>query len=147
MEVYTTGFTKKTAEQFFESIRLMGIRRLLDVRLNNVSQLAGFSKREDLAYFLRTICDVEYIHEPLLAPTQDLLDDYRKHNSGWDAYERRFLALMAERRVEDHISPDFFATPTVLLCSEATAEHCHRRLVLEYLQRKWGADDVRIVHL
>ena len=147
MEVYTTGFTKKTAEQFFESIRLMGIRRLLDVRLNNVSQLAGFSKREDLAYFLRTICDVEYIHEPLLAPTQDLLDDYRKHDSGWDAYERRFLALMAARRVEDHISPDFFATPTVLLCSEATAERCHRRLVLEYLQRKWGADDVRIVHL
>ena len=125
----------------------MGIRRLLDVRLNNVSQLAGFSKRDDLAYFLRTICDAEYLHEPLLAPTQELLDGYRKHDSGWDAYERRFLALMAERRIEDHISPDFFAMPTVLLCSEATAERCHRRLVLEYLQRAWGADDVRIVHL
>ena len=147
MEVYTTGFTKKTAEQFFASIRLVGIRRLLDVRLNNVSQLAGFSKRDDLAYFLRTICDVEYVHEPLLAPTQELLDQYRKGGVGWDAYERRFLTLMAERRVEEHVSPDFFATPTVLLCSEATAERCHRRLVLEYLQRAWGGDTLRIVHL
>ena len=147
MEVYTTGFTKKTAEQFFASIRLVGIRRLLDVRLNNVSQLAGFSKRDDLAYFLRTICDVEYVHEPMLAPTQELLDQYRKSGVGWDAYERRFLALMAERRVEEHVSPDFFATPTVLLCSEATAERCHRRLVLEYLQRAWGGDTLRIVHL
>ena len=125
----------------------MGIRRLLDVRLNNVSQLAGFSKRDDLAYFLRTICDVEYVHEPLLAPTQELLDQYRKSGVGWDAYERRFLTLMAERRVEEHVSPDFFATPTVLLCSEATAERCHRRLVLEYLQRAWGGDTLRIVHL
>ena len=145
MEVYTTGFTKKTAEQFFESIRLMGIRRLLDVRLNNTSQLAGFSKRDDLTYFLREICDADYIHEPLLAPTQALLDEYRKRKGGWDDYERRFLALMGERRIEEHISRDLFAIPTVLLCSEATAEHCHRRLVLEYLQRQWG--DMSIVHL
>ena len=147
MEVYSTGFTKKSAEQFFESIRLVGIRRLLDVRLNNTSQLSGFSKRDDLAYFLRAICDVEYLHEPLLAPTQELLDSYRKGKGGWDDYEERFLALMAERRIEDHMRPDFFATPTVLLCSEATVEHCHRRLALEYLQRKWGNSELRIVHL
>ena len=147
MEVYTTGFTKKSAEQFFESIRLVGIRRLLDVRLNNTSQLSGFSKRDDLAYFLRAICDVEYLHEPLLAPTQELLDGYRKGRGGWDDYEQRFIALMAERRIEDHMHPEFFVTPTVLLCSEATAEHCHRRLVLEYLQRKWGDGALQIIHL
>ncbi len=147
MEVYTTGFTKKSAEQFFESIRLVGIRRLLDVRLNNTSQLSGFSKRDDLAYFLRAICDVEYLHEPLLAPTQELLDGYRKGRGGWDDYEQRFIALMAERRIEDHMHPEFFATPTVLLCSEATAEHCPRRLVLEYLQRKWGDGALQIIHL
>lgn|SRR5690242_15478148 len=147
MEVYTTGFTKKSAEQFFESIRLVGIRRLLDVRLNNTSQLSGFSKRDDLAYFLRAICDVAYLHEPLLAPTQELLDGYRKGRGGWDDYEQRFITLMAERRIEDYMHPEFFATPTVLLCSEATAEHCHRRLVLEYLQRKWGSGKLHIVHL
>ncbi len=147
MEVYTTGFTKKSAERFFESIRLVGIRRLLDVRLNNTSQLSGFSKRDDLAYFLRAICDVAYLHEPLLAPTQELLDGYRKGRGGWDDYEQRFITLMAERRIEDYMHPEFFATPTVLLCSEATAEHCHRRLVLEYLQRKWGSGKLHIVHL
>lgn len=145
MEVYTIGFTKKTAEQFFESLRRVGIRRLLDVRLNNVSQLAGFSKREDLAYFLRTICDAEYLHEPLLAPTQELLDAYRKQHSSWEDYTRRFLALMGERHIEDRISPALFDVPTVLLCSEATAEHCHRRLVLEYLQSQWG--NLTIIHL
>jgi uncharacterized protein (DUF488 family) len=117
------------------------------VRLNNTSQLSGFSKRDDLAYFLRAICDVAYLHEPLLAPTQELLDGYRKGRGGWDDYEQRFITLMAERRIEDYMHPEFFATPTVLLCSEATAEHCHRRLVLEYLQRKWGSGKLHIVHL
>ncbi len=123
----------------------MGIRRLLDVRLNNVSQLAGFSKRDDLAYFLREICGAEYIHESLLAPTQDLLDEYRKRKVGWATYEQRFLKLIEGRRIEEHISPDLFAIPTVLLCSEATAEYCHRRLVLEYLERKWGI--LTVIHL
>lgn len=145
MEVYTAGFTKKSAEQFFESLRRVGIRRLLDVRLNNTSQLAGFSKRDDLAYFLRELCGAEYIHEPLLAPTQEMLDAYKKHKGSWDEYERRFLALMSERHIEARLSPDLFAVPTVLLCSETTAEHCHRRLVLEYLDAKWGG--LRIVHL
>lgn len=145
MEVYTTGFTKKTAEEFFESLRRAGIRRLLDVRLNNSSQLAGFSKRDDLAYFLRELCGAEYIHEPLLAPTQVMLDTYRKRKGSWEDYERRFLALMAERKIEERISPSLFAVPVVLLCSEASPDHCHRRLVLEYLQSKWG--DLRIIHL
>jgi uncharacterized protein YeaO (DUF488 family) len=115
------------------------------VRLNNVSQLAGFSKREDLRYFLRELCAAEYIHEPLLAPTQELLDEYRKAKGGWENYERRFLALMRERAIERWLDRRLFDLPTVLLCSEATAEHCHRRLVLEYLQVHWG--DLTITHL
>lgn len=115
------------------------------MRLNNVSQLAGFSKREDLRYFLRALLGADYIHEPLLAPTQELLDGYRKEKSGWDAYERRFLALMRERQIERKLDPSLFRVPTVLLCSEATAEHCHRRLVAEYLQAAWG--DIGITHL
>jgi uncharacterized protein YeaO (DUF488 family) len=115
------------------------------VRLNNSSQLAAFSKRDDLAYFLRKICHAEYRHEPLLAPTQELLDAYKKRKGSWDDYERAFLALMRERRVEEVLSPALFETPTVLLCSEHTAEHCHRRLVLEYLQQHW--DNLQIIHI
>ena len=123
----------------------MGIKRLLDVRLNNVSQLAGFSKKDDLSYFLRALLVADYLHEPLLAPTQELLDEYRKHKGGWENYERRFLALMRERQVERRIDRALFAVPTVLLCSEATPERCHRRLVAEYLRNAWG--DLTITHL
>ena len=123
----------------------MGIKRLLDVRLNNVSQLAGFSKKDDLRYFLRALLAADYIHEPLLAPTQALLDEYRKAKGGWENYERRFLALLRERQVERRINRQLFAIPTVLLCSEATPERCHRRLVAEYLRDAWG--DLTITHL
>lgn len=146
MEVYTIGFTKKTATEFFGALKRAGVKRLLDVRLNNSSQLAGFAKKDDLRFFLAEICGAEYIHEPLLAPTQDLLDDYKKKKGRWEDYESRFLHLMAERRVEDKIDPKLFEVPTALLCSEATAEHCHRRLVLEYLRNKWG-NNLAIVHL
>lgn len=145
MEVYTTGFTKKTAAQFFGSLKQAGIKRLVDVRLNNSSQLAGFTKKEDLSFFLKEICGIEYLHELLLAPTQDMLDTYKKQRGSWSDYEQRFLALMQERKVEERIDPNLFAIPTVLLCSEVTAEHCHRRLVLEYLREKWG--EIEIIHL
>ncbi|HEY3940314.1 MAG TPA: DUF488 domain-containing protein [Bryobacteraceae bacterium] len=145
MEVYSIGFTQKTAEQFFGILKRAGIRRLLDVRLNNVSQLAGFSKREDLHFFLREICGAEYQHEPRLAPTQEILDSYKKKNGSWPEYESKFLALMKERKIEKTIDRWLFSTPTVLLCSEPTAEHCHRRLVLEYLKEKWR--DLAITHL
>lgn len=145
MEVYTIGFTQKSAEEFFETLRRVGIKRLLDVRLNNVSQLAGFSKKDDLNYFLRALLAADYIHEPLLAPTQEMLDEYRKQKGSWDAYERRFLALMRERAVERRIDRRLFEVPTALLCSEATADKCHRRLVLEYLQSQWGG--LTITHL
>ena len=145
MEIYSVGFTKKTAEQFFSLLKSAGIRRLLDVRLNNVSQLAGFSKRDDLQYFLKQICAAEYVHEPMLAPTQEMLDDYKKKKGAWEEYERGFLTLMSERRIEKNLDKSMFASPTVLLCSEPTPEHCHRRLVLEYLQKYWP--DLTIRHL
>ena len=145
MEVYTIGFTKRTAADFFGTLRRAGVKRLLDVRLNNSSQLAGFTKKEDLPFFLKEICGAEYIHEPLLAPTQDVLDDYKKRKGSWQDYERRFLQLMEQRRIEEKIDRKLFEVPTALLCSEATAQHCHRRLVLEYLSRKWG--NIKAVHL
>ena len=145
MEVYTIGFTKRSAADFFGALKQAGIRRLLDVRLNNSSQLAGFTKRDDLPFFLREICGAEYRHEPILAPTQDLLDAYKKNNGSWKEYEVRFLQLMVDRRIEEKLDRSVFSLATVLLCSENTADRCHRRLVLEYLQEKWG--NLTIVHL
>jgi uncharacterized protein (DUF488 family) len=121
-----------------------GIKRLLDVRLNNASRLAGFARRADLPFFLERLCGAEYLHEPSLAPTREILDAYRK-GGGWPGYERTFLDLLRERQVEKTLDRDIFEVPTVLLCSEARAEHCHRRLVLEYLDREW--DGVRAVNL
>jgi uncharacterized protein (DUF488 family) len=143
VEIYSIGFTQKTAEQFFNILKNAGIRRLVDVRLNNVSQLAGFSKREDLQYFLREICGAEYEHEPLLAPTQEILDDYRKAKGDWSTFQQRFLKLMEQRHVEDKLRVKDFDVPTVLLCSEPTADHCHRRFVLEYLKKKWKNVEIR----
>jgi len=145
VEIYTIGFTKRTAASFFGALKAAGVKQLIDVRLNNSSQLAGFTKRDDLAYFLRAICAAEYCHEPLLAPTQEMLDAYKKSKGSWEEYARQFLALIAAREVERHIQRALFAVPTVLLCSEATPERCHRRLVAEYLRDRWGA--VEIIHL
>ena len=145
MEIYTIGFTKRTAGEFFDALRRAGIRRLIDVRLNNSSQLAGFSKCRDLEYFLKEICDARYEHRPNLSPTKELLDGYKKGTLPWDDYQTAFLDLLAGRRVEEELQEQSFQTPTVLLCSEPTAEYCHRRLVAEYLASKWN--NVKIVHL
>jgi uncharacterized protein YeaO (DUF488 family) len=115
------------------------------VRLNNTSQLAAFAKQADLAYFLREICAADYEHEPLLAPTQDILDAFKKRKGDWDVYTEAYLALIRSRKVETVLNKESFQKKTVLLCSEATAEHCHRRLALEYLQKQW--DGVTIRHL
>jgi uncharacterized protein (DUF488 family) len=138
MTIFSIGFTQRTAEEFFGALRGAGVKRLLDVRLNNTSQLAGFAKRDDLRFFLREVCGAEYEHEPLLAPTQEMLDAYKKRKGAWSEYEREFLALMRERKIEEKISRESFAVSTALLCSEFTAEHCHRRLVMEYLAEAWG---------
>jgi uncharacterized protein (DUF488 family) len=141
--IATIGFTQSTAEHFFERLIGAGVRKVVDVRLHNVSQLAGFAKAEDLAWFLRRLGNIGYAHEPLLAPTDTMLKAYRKEKDGWDAYARQFRALMAERRIERHLSPTALAG-SCLLCSEATPHRCHRRLVCEYLNEKWdGALAIR----
>ncbi|MDX6625154.1 MAG: hypothetical protein QOE56_143 [Solirubrobacterales bacterium] len=147
MEIFTIGFTKTTAENFFGRLKSNRIERLLDVRLNNRSQLAGFAKRDDLIYFLWALVGARYEEAPLLAPSQDILDRYKKKNAmSWPEYESRFLSLMHERAIEKNLDPlDFEQQRTVLLCSEATEHHCHRRLVGDYLAEHWN--DVRIVHL
>jgi uncharacterized protein (DUF488 family) len=142
--VFTIGFTRKSAEEFFTTLRGSGARRVVDVRLNNRSQLAGFSKREDLPFFLREICGIDYLHLPVLAPTQELLDAYKKEKLAWSAYERRFLDLMKARRIEDAVARDAIGDGC-LLCSEPAPHRCHRRLVAEYLRDRWG--DLEIVHL
>jgi uncharacterized protein (DUF488 family) len=145
MEIYTIGFTQKNAAQFFQSLKKADVKRLIDVRLNNSSQLAAFTKKTDLEYFLREICGAEYLHLPILAPTQTMLDDYKKHKGSWNVYEERFLSLMKERQIETKVEKALFDIPCVLLCSEPTAEHCHRRLVLKYLQDVWP--ELQAVHL
>lgn len=144
MRLFTIGFTKKTAQQFFETLHASGAKRVVDVRLNNVSQLAGFAKKDDLAYFLEQICGMDYIHLPALAPTQEMLDSYRKGGQDWKNYEHRFLELMRQRRIEETTSKEALADGC-LLCSEDKPHLCHRRLVAEYLQGYWS--DVQIVHL
>ncbi|HID78881.1 MAG TPA: DUF488 domain-containing protein [Planctomycetaceae bacterium] len=145
MEVYTIGFTRTTAAEFFRRLKQAGIRRLIDVRLNNTSHLAGFAKRDDLEFFLAEICGADYLHELRLAPTQEMLDAYKRQKGSWEEFEERFLRLMAERQIETVIEPQLFTGPAVLLCSEPTAERCHRRLILEYLDDHWG--NVEAVHL
>ena len=145
MEIYSIGFTQKSASEFFGTLKAHGIERLLDVRLNNTSQLAAFAKQADLAYFLDEICAAAYEHEPLLAPTQDILEAFNKKKGDWDTYAKAYLTLIRSRKIESALSKESFRKKTVLLCSEATAEHCHRRLALEYLQNHW--DGVIIRHL
>jgi len=144
MDLYTIGFTKKSAYRFFEALRDAGVERVVDVRLNNVSQLAGFAKRQDLAYFLDKITRIQYTHAPLLAPTQEMLDSYKKHGGTWDEYERRFLQLMKDRRIESAWDEEM-RDADCLLCSEEKPEHCHRRLVAEYLAAHH--DGIKIHHL
>src|SRR5271169_2441690 len=127
MQVFTIGFTKKSAEAFFSALRRSGAKRVVDVLLNNVSQLAGFSKRDDLRYFLREVCAMDYVHLPALAPTQEMLDAFKKQKGDWATYEDQFVKLMKGRRIEETVQRDVI-TDGCLLCSEEKPHHCHRRL-------------------
>lgn len=144
MRLFTIGFTKKSAEIFFTKLCDAGVKRVIDIRLNNVSQLAGFAKKNDLSYFLKTICAIEYVHVPELAPTQEILDEYKKHKGDWSIYEKKFTELMIKREIENKLSQDLFDN-ACLLCSEDKPHHCHRSLVAEYLHSKWG--NVEIEHI
>jgi uncharacterized protein (DUF488 family) len=145
VEIYTIGFTQTTAERFFTRLADARVERLLDVRLNNTSQLAGFAKAQDLPYFASRLVGATYEHEPLLAPTQDILDAYKKRKGDWVAYEQEFQVLMESRRIHEVLSPASFERHTALLCSEAEPVYCHRRLVAEFLAERWS--DVEIAHL
>lgn len=143
MRVFTIGFTKSSAESFFNRLADAGVKRLIDVRLNNASQLAGFAKKDDLRYFARTICDIDYQHVLALAPTKEMFDSLKKGGGRWQDFEPRFVKLMAERKIED-MERGFFSDGC-LLCAEDKPDHCHRRIVAEYLRRNWG--DLEIRHL
>jgi uncharacterized protein (DUF488 family) len=144
VKLYTIGFTRKSAERFFGALQRANVARIVDVRLNNVSQLAGFAKRDDLAYFARAIAGIDYVHRLDLAPTQEMLDRYRTAEVGWPAYEREFGDLLRKRRIERTV-PRELVDHACLLCSEDRPHQCHRRLVAEYLAERWG--DVEIEHL
>ena len=144
MRIATIGFTGKPARRFFGLLRKSGVKRVLDVRLNNTSQLSGFAKRDDLAWFLDELGGIDYVHLPSLAPTRDLLSDYRKKRIDWDTYAARFLDLMRARRVEETIARELLDAGC-LLCSEHQPHRCHRRLVAEYLDDRWG--NVQVDHL
>lgn len=142
--LYTIGFTKKNAEHFFTLLRDAGVKKVIDVRLNNVSQLAGFAKRDDLRFFLKGLHGIDYEHMTELAPTQEMLDEYKKEGMDWQKYETRFLELIKSRRIES-----LFAHPrfdrACLLCSEDGPHHCHRRLVADYLAERYPG--IKIIHL
>ena len=142
--LYTIGFAKKRAEDFFSLLKANSIRTLIDVRLNNISQLAGFTKKDDLRYFLKEICGIDYVYEPAFAPTQEILDAYKKKCISWSQYEADYKILLKQRRVENLIK-DESIDMACLLCSEPTAEKCHRRLLAEYF--KALNQNIRIKHL
>jgi len=145
VDVTTIGFTKSNAEHFFDRLLKAGVKKVVDVRLHNTSQLAGFAKADDLAYFLRKIGGIQYVHQPLLAPTDNILKAYKKEKGDWGVYQGQFLRLMEERKIEQRLKPEMLEG-ACLLCSEATPHHCHRRLVCEYLNERWGGQ-LNVTHL
>lgn len=144
IRIFTIGFAETSAESFFTLLEKAGVRRVVDVRLNNTSQLAAFSKKDDLRFFLRRIGKIDYVHLPELAPTQDILDAFKKNKGPWGEYVVAFNQLIKSRRIEKTVDPAIL-NEGCLLCSEKKAEHCHRWLVAEYLKRHW--ERVEIVHL
>ena len=145
MKTFTIGFTQKSADKFFTLIKNNNISRIIDGRLNNVSQLAGFAKRDDLKYFLSELCDADYIHLEELAPTKDILDDYKKKIITWEVYEEKFINLIAKRNIERIVDKSLLDNGC-LLCSEHNPHHCHRRVVVDYLNHHWDTD-IEVIHL
>jgi uncharacterized protein (DUF488 family) len=140
--LFTIGFAKKSASEFFEVLQNAGVKKVVDIRLNNVSQLAGFTKKDDLAYFLQTIAGIGYEHRPELAPTKDILDGYKKKHLTWAEYQGRFAKLITERQIEKVVTPGEL-DHACLLCSEPKPDKCHRRLVAEYLKSRWDHVEIR----
>lgn len=144
IQLYTIGFTQKNAERFFGLLLGADVKKVIDTRLNNRSQLAGFSKADDLPYFLTKIGGIGYRHAMEMAPTQEMLDRYKKLKGAWSNYESEFRSLLIARDLAAIVSREEIES-ACLLCSENEPQHCHRRLVAEYLQEHYG--DIQIVHL
>jgi uncharacterized protein (DUF488 family) len=144
IKLFTIGFTRKSASRFFEGLKQSGVRKLIDTRLNNTSQLSGFAKQDDLKYFLAQICGIEYSHALCLAPTQDILDAYKKKQISWQEYSQQYLEILRQRKVESSISPDELEN-ACFLCSEDKPHFCHRRLAAEYFQSHFN--NIEIIHL
>lgn len=144
MRIYTLGFTKKSAQEFFGTLKRNNIEQIVDVRLNNISQLAGFTKKDNLQYFLRELCGVHYYHFEFLAPTKEIRHNYAKTRD-WDSYAREYIGLLESRSVLDKLDKSFFDRKTCFLCSEASPDHCHRRLLTQYLEEHWG--NIEVLHL
>ncbi len=149
MKLFTIGFTKKTAQDFFTLLKKNSIRKLIDIRLNNASQLAGFTKGNDLKYFLKEICDIEYIHDTELSPTKEILDDYKNNKISWYQYEIFFKSLLEERKINSMLKTKYNnqLDKICLLCSEVTADKCHRRLVAEHIKNNNPNLNIEIIHL
>ena len=145
MKLYTIGFAGKSAEEFFELLKKNCITTLIDARLNNKSQLAGFTKVKDFPYLLSQIAGVNYVHAASLAPTKELLNGYRDGNVSWDAYEKTYDAILKSRSL-DALVPETIENGCIL-CSEPTAEQCHRRLAAEFLQASYSDAGIEIIHL
>ena len=144
MTLFTIGFTHKTAEDFFTLLLRAGVRRVIDIRLNNTSQLAGFAKKNDLRYLLKAVGDIDYLHLPELAPTQEMLKSYKKQKGRWEDFEREYLKVAQSRHIEQYVSPEALDN-ACLLCSEPTANRCHRRLAAEYLSNAYAG--ITVCHL
>jgi uncharacterized protein (DUF488 family) len=146
--IFTIGFTKKSAEEFFRLLQEAQVQRLIDIRENRVGQLAGFAKFPDLAFFLGRIAGIAYNYQPIFAPSPDIRDAYRKTH-GWAQFEKSFLKLMKQRKVLEVVDPKLFEGKVALLCSEAEAEKCHRRLVAEMLAQHWSSQGhvIEVKHL
>lgn len=144
IKLYTIGFTGKPAEKFFNLLTSSGVRKIVDTRINNVSQLAGFAKGSDLKFFAKEIGDISYEHNIDFAPTKELLTRYRNKKMTWQEYEIEYLNLLDMRKIAAKTDIEKLHE-NCLLCSEHTPEKCHRRLLAEYL--KHVKNDIEIIHL
>lgn len=144
IRLYTIGFTEKTAATFFTLLKTAGVKKIIDTRLNNVSQLAGFAKGKDLEYFAKEIGDMGYEHNINLAPTKELLSSYRDKTITWAEYETAYISLLDARNIIQDMDFEKL-NDNCLLCSEHKPEMCHRRLLAEYLQEE--NKEIEIIHL
>ena len=144
VKLFTIGFTKKNAETFFEKLSKAGVEKVIDIRLHNVSQLAGFTKKDDLTYFLKKICNCDYLHKPQLAPTKEILDAYKNKEISWAEYEERFKVVLIQRKAQACLSPSDLHM-VCLLCSEPAPDQCHRRLVADYFRAHFK--EIEVIHL